>query len=109
LEAKYLFVYEARQSYGEFMLALDLDRRVAALARLAAEYRYLPGLRLTTAQAARLCGLSIREVDIVLTALVVSGHLCCDSSGQYAVARTNIREPDVVGAAAVLSRWETRH
>ena len=60
-------------AYGGGMLALDLDRRVAALARLAAEYRYLPGLRLTTAQAARLCGLSIREVDVVLTALVVSG------------------------------------
>ena len=91
------------------MVALDIDRRVAALARLAAEYRYLPGLRLTTAQAARLCGLSIREVDVVLTALVVSGHLRCDNSGQYAVAGTNIPGPDVVGAAAVLSRWETRH
>lgn len=91
------------------MLALDLDRRVAALARLAAEYRYLPGLRLTTAQAARLCGLSIREVDVVLTALVVSGHLRCDTSGQYAAARPLPQEHDVTGAATVLSRWETRH
>jgi hypothetical protein len=94
-------------AYGGGMLALDLDRRVAALARLAAEYRYLPGLRLTTAQAARLCGLSIREVDVVLTALVVSGHLYCDSSGQYAVAHPD--GPDLTGAAVALSRWETRH
>ena len=94
-------------AYGGVMLALDLDRRVAALARLAAEYRYLPGLRLTTAQAARLCGLSIREVDVVLTALVVSGHLYCDNSGQYAAAHP--QGPDLTGAAVALSRLETRH
>ena len=68
------------------MAGFDLDRCFTAVARLTAEYRDLPGLRLTTSQVARLCGLSIHEADVVLTALIASGYLSCDRSGQYAVA-----------------------
>lgn len=68
------------------MAAFNLDRCFTAVARLTAEYRDLPGLRLTTSQVARLCGLPIHEADVVLTALVASGYLSCDRSGQYAVA-----------------------
>jgi hypothetical protein len=68
------------------MLVLEADRQIAALVRLTTEYRDLPGLRLTSAQAARLCNLSLRDAKDVLTALVTSGVLCRDSSGQYALA-----------------------
>lgn len=58
-------------------------RYLAALTRLIGEYRDLPGLRLTTPQAARLCGLSTSEADAVLAQLVRSGDLRRDRSGQY--------------------------
>jgi DNA-binding IclR family transcriptional regulator len=77
------------------MAAFNLNHCFTAVARLTAEYRALPGLRLTTAQAARLCGLSIHEADVVLTALTASGYLSCDRSGQYALAPA--LAPDVAG------------
>ena len=85
------------------MIALDLDRRLGALARLTAEYRDLPGLRLTTAQAARLCGLSICEADAVLTALVASGHLCCDRSGRYLRVDVDAQRCDAERVAAAIA------
>ena len=89
------------------MTAFNLDRCFTAVARLTAEYRDLPGLHLTTAQVARLCGLSIYEADVVLTALVASGYLSCDRSGQYAVSNPLARAvPFDEGAA---SRLETTH
>jgi hypothetical protein len=68
------------------MAAFDLHRCFTAVTDLTTEYRDLPGLRLTTSQVARLCSLSIHEADVVLTALVASGYLRCDRSGQYVVA-----------------------
>jgi hypothetical protein len=89
------------------MAAFNLDRCFNSVARLTAEYRDLPGLRLTTAQAARLCGLSIYEVDVVLTALVASGYLSCDRSGQYAVASS--QSPDVARHGCEAHHLETTH
>lgn len=89
------------------MTAFDLDRCFTAVARLTAEYRDLPGLRLTTAQVARLCGLSIYEADVVLTALVASGYLSCDRSGQYAVASP--LAPDVARHEGAVRHLETTH
>lgn len=85
------------------MIALNLDRRLGALTRLTAEYRDLPGLRLTTHQAARLCGLSICETDTVLLALVAGGYLYCDRSGQYARADVNAHWCDVEPVAAAVA------
>ena len=87
--------------------SFDLDRCFTAVARLTAEYRDLPGLRLTTSQVARLCGLSIHEADVVLTALVASGYLCCDRSGQYAVA-SPLAAVDACNAG-VTAHLETTH
>jgi hypothetical protein len=84
------------------MAAFNLDRCFTAVARLTAEYRDLPGLHLTTAQVARLCGLSIHEADVVLTALVASGYLSCGRSGQYAVANPLAADVDS-------HQRETRH
>ena len=91
------------------MVALDVDRRLSALSRLTAEYHDLPGLRLTTAQAARLCGLSISEAETVLTALMVSGYLYCDRSGQYAATFSDAREEVAVCAECGASPWYTTH
>jgi len=88
------------------MAGFNLDRCFTAVTRLTAEYRDLPGLRLTTAQAARLCGLSIHEADVVLTALTASGYLSCDRSGQYAKARP--LTPDIT-CRVDASHLETTH
>ena len=96
-------------AYGGVMVALDVDRRLSALARLTAEYHDLPGLRLTPAQAARLCGLSISEAETVLTALMISGYLYCDRSGQYAATFSYAREEAVVCAECGASPWYTTH
>jgi len=89
------------------MAAFNLNHCFTAVARLTAEYRELPGLRLTTAQAARLCGLSIHEADIVLTALAASGYLSCDRSGQYAVAGP--LAPGIAGNDREARLLETTH
>ena len=91
------------------MVALDVDRRLSALARLTGEYHDLPGLRLTTAQAARLCGLSICEAETVLTALMISGYLYCDRSGQYAASFSDARDEAVVCAECGARPWYTTH
>ena len=96
-------------AYGGVMVALDVDRRLSALARLTAEYHDLPGLRLTAAQAARLCGLSISEAETVLTALMISGYLYCDRSGQYATTFSCSREEAVVCAECGATPWYTTH
>ena len=85
------------------MIALDLDRRLGALARLTAEYRDLPGLRLTMAQAGRLCGLSLGEADTVLTALVASGYLCCERSGRYLRVDVDAQRCDAESVAAAIA------
>jgi hypothetical protein len=85
------------------MIALDLDRRLGALIRLTAEYHDLPGLRLTTPQAARLCGLPICETDTVLTALVAGGYLYCDRLGQYARADVHAHWCDADRVAAAVA------
>jgi hypothetical protein len=65
------------------------DRRnVAAreriLERLRGEFREMPRLRLTSAQAQRLLGLRPDVCDRVLHALVAEGTLCPDGTGRYA-------------------------
>jgi hypothetical protein len=85
------------------MIALDLDRRLGAMARLTAEYRDLPGLRLTTAQAARLCELSVRETGMVLTTLVASGYLCCDRSGRYLRVDVDAQRCDAGSVAVAIA------
>jgi hypothetical protein len=51
--------------------------------RILAEYRDLPGLRLTTRQAARLWALDLVHCERLLRQLVTDGHLCIDAIGQY--------------------------
>jgi hypothetical protein len=49
--------------------------------RLTAEFREMPGLRLTTKQTARLIGVDVETASSVLTALVDRGFLRLTTSG----------------------------
>jgi Fic family protein len=55
----------------------------ALIERIKAEYMEMPGLRLTTAQAARLWNLSVRTSERVLAALVERRFLIRDTRGAY--------------------------
>jgi hypothetical protein len=53
--------------------------------RLTAEFREMPGLRLTTQQAARLIGVDIETASSVLAALVERGLLRVTATGYVRV------------------------
>ena len=55
-----------------------------ALRRIRAEYLEMPGLRLTLAQAQRLCGMERTLCQTVLDALVSERFLCVKADGAYA-------------------------
>ena len=55
----------------------------AMLTRIRAEYREMPGLRLTVAQVRRLCGVERALCQRVLDALVDEKFLCVKSDGAY--------------------------
>jgi hypothetical protein len=52
--------------------------------RIRAEYLEMPGLRLTVAQAQRLCGVERALCQRVLDMLVDANFLCLKSDGAYA-------------------------
>lgn len=54
---------------------------IEALQRIQGEYMAVPGLCLTSAQAARLLGLELHEGATVLNALVDAGVLRCTPTG----------------------------
>ena len=56
----------------------------ALLTRIRGEYLEMPGLRLTLAQAQRLCGVERMLCEIVLDALVEAKFLCVRPDGAYA-------------------------
>ena len=51
--------------------------------RILAEYREMPGLRLSARQAARLWALEPALCEAVLDGLVGQGHLACSPRGEY--------------------------
>jgi DNA-binding IclR family transcriptional regulator len=53
------------------------------MARIRAEYREMPGLRLTCDQVARLCGLQREACEQLLAALVETGYLERADDGCY--------------------------
>jgi hypothetical protein len=52
--------------------------------RLRGEFLEMPGLRLTTQQVQRLCGIDLRMCQAALDALVDARFLCVKSDGRYA-------------------------
>jgi hypothetical protein len=51
--------------------------------RVSAEFREMPGLKLTALQASRLFGLNQGECQSLLAQLVTQGFLICTPEGQY--------------------------
>jgi hypothetical protein len=62
------------------------------LARLRAEYLEMPGMRLTTAQVQRLCGIEQTMCTLLLDVLVEAQFLTLKSDGTY-VRLTEGRSP----------------
>ena len=54
------------------------------VSRLRAEYLEMPGLRLTSAQVQRLCGIEGTLCHLLLESLVDAKFLCVSSDGHYA-------------------------
>lgn len=63
------------------MVALDIDTDLSR--RIVAEYREMPGLRLTVPQAARLWAMDRRRCQCTLDALVAQGLLARTTGGEY--------------------------
>jgi len=59
------------------------DQPAGLIARLRAEFREMPGLQLTSAQAARLFGIEASLCERVLEALVQEGVLGRGRDGRY--------------------------
>ena len=58
--------------------------QTATVDRLRAEYLEMPGLRLTSQQAQRLCGVERTDCQTALDALVDASFLCRKPDGAYA-------------------------
>ena len=78
----------------------------ALFTRIRGEYLEMPGLRLTLAQAQRLCGVERMLCRMVLDALVQEQFLCVKSDGTYTrlidggdVPRPRPAKADLFGAA----------
>jgi hypothetical protein len=71
----------------------DLHIPPELIARIRAEYREMPGLCLTPAQAARLWGLTPGACAEVLQALVAEGTLICTREVRYVAAATESAPP----------------
>ena len=71
----------ARTTQTEKGIVRTLD---TVIERLRAEFTEMPGLRLTSKQVQRLCGIEPRICDVVLSALVDDNFLCIKSDGTYA-------------------------
>ena len=63
------------------------------LKRIHGEYIEMPGLRLTMAQAQRLCDVEPTLCQRVLGTLVETGFLCVDKNGTYARAADGSDRP----------------
>jgi hypothetical protein len=68
-----------------------LDEAALTLQRMRAEFREMPGLKLTPAQATRLWHLDPRRSEELLNTLVVDGLLRRGSDGAYLVSSDPVR------------------
>jgi hypothetical protein len=73
--------YKQNASSGVRRIVRTIDD---LLNRLRAEFVEMPGLRLTSGQAQRLCGVEPMVCQVVLDALVDGKFLCVKADGAYA-------------------------
>ena len=78
---------------------------MSTLERVLADYREMPGLRVTPTQAARLWHLAPEECEAVLATLVARGELYCDDRGQYARRAGIVRDLGRIAARATDRHW----
>ncbi len=67
-------------------MSTAFDETAMLLQRMRGEFREMPGLRLTIAQAARLWHLDPTCSEALLNTLVHDGLLACNAAGAYVVA-----------------------
>jgi hypothetical protein len=79
---------EVNTKVGASMRASDND---AFLRRIRAEYVEMPGMSLTLAQVAWLCGIERSLCGPVLDTLVEAGFLCRKTNGTYSRATDDVR------------------
>ena len=70
-----------------------LERRLSIAERIRGEFREMPGLTLTVAQARRLWSLDPSTCSDVLTQLVETGFLCRRADGAYGRASDMANRP----------------
>ena len=68
-----------------------LDDAEATLFRMRAEFKEMPGLKLTAVQATRLWQMDLRRSETLLNALVVDGLLRRSHDGAYLLSSDPIR------------------
>ena len=69
------------------------------LARIQAEYREMPGLRLTCEQISRLCGVELTACEHMLEALVSTHYLERAQDGRYGLPVAQTSRRSMVGVA----------
>ena len=85
------------------------DDAAAMLQRIRGEFREMPGLKLTIAQAARLWHLDQASSRVFLDALVVDGVLRRKADGVYLVATDTVQNCEGVRplhAVSHVKNWE---
>ena len=93
---------------GEALWGNTMRTIADVLTRLRSEFLEMPGLRLTTEQAGRLCGLERTLCQLVLDALVQSRFLHVSTGGVYArltdggLARHRVAKADLTAAGRVV-------
>ena len=78
---------EARGSWGSGRASLLAEAMPTLSLRVRAEYREMPGLRLTVHQAARLFGVAPDVAHAVLDDLRHASVLTCSDRGTYSLIR----------------------
>jgi len=68
--------------------------------RVRSEYLEMPGMRLTTRQVQRLCGIGAALCDAVLESMVESRFLAVRPDGTYVRASEGVPQPRMVKAAS---------
>jgi hypothetical protein len=73
---------------------MSMSRHEQILERLRAEYREMPGMRLTLEQVRRLCGIEQPLCKVALEALVEAKFLHLGSDGAYVLFESESRISD---------------